>query len=240
MRYAIYFTPPAGHPLTVAASGWLGRDAFTGEPVAQTGHAGLERAEIAFMTAAPRRYGFHGTIVAPFQLAPGLDASAIEASLDGFCAQYEAFDIPELALGRIGRFFALVPSSPVDALNAMESAAVEHFHPLMAPLSEIDIARRDPDQLTARQRKNLLQWGYPYVREEFRFHMTLTGPVEPEKQERAETAIRNHFGPRIGEALTVGGLALFAENEPGAPFTVRSLHRFRQPIPYQKPALSHV
>lgn len=32
-RYAIYYTPAREHPLTVAASSWLGRDAFSADPI---------------------------------------------------------------------------------------------------------------------------------------------------------------------------------------------------------------
>ncbi len=33
MRYAIYFTPPSSDPLLKVAANWLGRNAFTGQPV---------------------------------------------------------------------------------------------------------------------------------------------------------------------------------------------------------------
>lgn len=240
MRYAVYFIPPAEHPLTQAASAWLGRDAYSGKTLLQPETAGFDRAEVAFMTAAPRRYGFHATIVAPFRLSPGKNAEDVAQSLDAFCASRDAFTIPELELGRIGRFFALIPAEPVPALNAMESAAVEYFQPMMAPLGESDIARREPDRLSATQRKNLLRWGYPYVREEFRFHMTLTGPVEPANHGAIETMIRGHFGPLIGQPVTVGALALFAECEPDGLFVIRSVHHFKQPASPEKTATTHV
>jgi hypothetical protein len=54
---------------------------------------------------------------------------------------------------------------------------VTHFEPWRAALSTEDIDRRKPAQLGARQRQLLEQYGYPYVLDEFRFHMTLSSPV---------------------------------------------------------------
>ena len=56
MRYALYFTPPREHPLTVAAAAWLGRDAFSGAPVPVADRCGLSPADHERLTAPPRRY----------------------------------------------------------------------------------------------------------------------------------------------------------------------------------------
>src|SRR5690554_2366146 len=69
MRYAIYYSPSQDDPLTRAATGWLGRSAFTGEGSPPRPAGRLSAAEIAYHTAAARRYGFHATLMAPFTLA---------------------------------------------------------------------------------------------------------------------------------------------------------------------------
>ena len=50
MRIAIFFTPPADHPLTRAAALWLGRDPFTGAEFAQTAVDGFTRREVRELT----------------------------------------------------------------------------------------------------------------------------------------------------------------------------------------------
>src|SRR5690606_24575986 len=77
MRYAIYFTPERDHPLTRKAAQWLGRDAFGGETLPPSSAAPLSAAEVAFQTAAARRYGFHATLKAPFRLAEGTSESEL-------------------------------------------------------------------------------------------------------------------------------------------------------------------
>ena len=100
MRYALYFTPPKDHPLTSLAARWLGRDAFSDEifsdkaigPVPE-GHAEL--------TADPRRYGFHATLKAPFELAGSVTERDLFEVAAEFASRTKAFTIPELVLGQV-------------------------------------------------------------------------------------------------------------------------------------------
>ncbi|MFN7092199.1 MAG: DUF1045 domain-containing protein, partial [Allorhizobium sp.] len=93
-----------------------------------------------------------------------------------------------------------------------------------APLSEAEIDRRNPERLSAPQFTNLSRWGHPYVMDEFRFHMTLTGPLLARDFPRIEQALKAHFDPALAEPVVIANLALFVETERGAPFTVHSLH----------------
>ena len=222
MRYALYFTPPHDDPLTTLAGRWLGRDAFSGETFSAAPTGELSADERLQTTADPRRYGFHATLKAPFELAASVtEADLLEAAAD-FAAKTPAFTLPELVLGQLGRFFALVPGDVYPALQNFSADVVKSFEPFRATLSEADLARRKPEQLDAAHRANLLRWGYPYVMEQFRFHMTLTNQVAPERQAAVAAVLRETFAAHIGRPLAISGLAVFVEETRGAPFTVRS------------------
>lgn len=220
MRYAIYFTPPQGHALTVAASRWLGRDAFAGTAVEQAPVPGFSTDEIVALTAEPRRYGFHATLKAPFSLREGETEDSLIDAFQDFCANTAAFDIPNVIVGQLGPFFAVVPDQVYPALQDFTASVVQHFEPFRAPLSEADIARRKPEKLSERQRQLLEKWGYPYVMEEFRFHMTLTGPVDAAQSPAMRQVLDDVFADFTHRALPVSGLGLFVEQSRGAPFTV--------------------
>jgi putative phosphonate metabolism protein len=226
MRYAIYFTPPADSPLTRLAASWLGRDPFTGAVTQPPAVSTLTPAEIAFHSAAPRRYGFHATLKAPFKLAPGETEQSLIRAVDAFAAKAEPFDIPRLTVGQIDGFFALLPAAPVAALNRFADDVVREFDRFRAPLSEAEIERRNPDALSAEEFQNLHRWGYPYVFESFRFHMTLTGRVGGGEAERIRSALDELFGATLAAPVLVDGVALFVEPETGAPFTVSSYRGF--------------
>jgi putative phosphonate metabolism protein len=223
VRYAIYFTPPPDHPLTATAAAWLGRDPFTGHLVPPGPVAGLSAAECAFHTAAARRYGFHATLKAPFRLAPGQTEQALFAAFDAFAGAVEPVRLDRVTLGRIDGFFALLPGQRADGLNRLADDAVIAFEPFRAALTDEEIERRNPDALAAREFRNLHQWGYPFVFEAFRFHMTLSGRVDETEAPRLEAAIRETFSAFIDQPLDIAAIALLVEPEPGAPFAV---HRF--------------
>ena len=224
MRYAIYFTPQQDDPLTRATARWLGRDPFNGEQVPPVAAAPFSAAEISFHTAAARRYGFHATLKAPFRLADGETEAGLIAALDDFSRHSEPLCVPRAVVRRLDGFYALVPEEPFAALDAFAAGVVTEFERFRAPLSAEEVERRNPESLTPGQLKNLQKWGYPYVFEEFRFHMTLTGRVPQNEAVRMERAIDTFFGPLLAEPLEIASLALFIEPEPGAPFLVKSFH----------------
>ena len=224
MRYAIYFTPDRNDPLTHVAASWLGRDPFTNAHPTPPAVAQLTPAEIAYHTASARRYGFHATLKAPFHLAENTTEAELEQTVGAFAAQAEPFVLPTLAPTRLDGFLALTPQGPSPQLDRFAGDVVTHFDRFRAPLSEADVKRRNPEALKPDQFRNLMQWGYPYVFESFRFHMTLTGRVSEQDLSRVRAAVDTVFGPVLERPVAIDGLALFVEPEPGAPFLVKSWH----------------
>ena len=218
-RFAVYAAPAPGSTLHRLASAWLGRDAATGE---RTRPADPARDPLV---AEPARYGFHATLRAPFRLKAEAGAEALARDVAAFAAATPAPVIGELALRQLETFFALVPGAPEPAIGALEARVLELCEPFRAPLTAAEVARRRPERLTARQREHLDRWGYPFVRDAFRFHMTLTGPVA-EGADAVERDLRAHFADLLGRPLPLDGLAVFVEPAPGAPFCLSSFHPF--------------
>jgi len=223
VRYAFYISPDQDDPLSAAAERWLGANPFTGETSNLEPAGDFSASELTALTADPRRYGFHGTLKAPFSLAPGKTEAHLLDEFDSFSEECAPFEIPEMTLEQLGPFFALVPAVGCSQLQDLADETVRRFSPFRAPLSEADIARRKPELLGDVMRRNLFDWGYPYVFESFRFHMTLTGPVPLDRQPAMKVLLEQVFAPFIGQPLGVTSLALFTEPERGAPFTVHSL-----------------
>ena len=228
MRYAIYFTPPRGDDLTVAAAQWLGRDAFSNLPIPATGIGDLGAGAQAYYTAPPRRYGFHATIKAPFRLADHAREADLLSGLETLCAGVMPVAVPKLRLSLLGGFFALVPAEASGPLDDLANRVVANLDRYRAPLTEAELERRRPERMSRLELRNLYNWGYPYVFEAFRFHMTLTGHVEEHERERVGTAIRRHFGALPERGIVIDRLALFVEREAGAPFEVHSMYGFER------------
>lgn len=224
MRYAIYFIPRQDEKLARIAANWLGRDPFGAatRPVEAVGD--LSAAEVAFHTASARRYGFHATLKAPFRLATNETEASLRTALDHFAGAMPVVTIPRLVVSQIDGFFALVPEAPLPPLNRFADDVVRDFDRFRAPLTEAEIERRSPDSLKPGEFRNLCQWGYPYIFESFRFHMTLSGRAGPQESPRLRLAIEGLFAEVLHQPVPVDGLTLFIEPEPGAPFMVLSQH----------------
>jgi putative phosphonate metabolism protein len=212
-RYAIYFAPPPSAALWQIGSGVIGYDADRGEDVAFVTTAGLPAEVWAALTAEPRRYGFHATLKAPFELAHGIDEAVVVAAAADVASNLEAVTLDRLVVSEIGRFIALTPEGPIDALNGLAARIVEELDHLRAPLSAVDRERRLRSPLSPRQLAYLDRYGYPYVREEMRFHMTLTGAV-------ADANERSRIKDELAAALMASG--------PIEPLRIDALTVFRQ------------
>jgi len=217
-RYAIYFTPEEKTPLYAMGSRWLGRDAATGLAASPGLSDGIGHEEWREATESPRRYGFHATLKPPFQLADGRSPEELGESLRHFAASHKAFSSIRPMVGALGRFLALIPAGPYPELCQLAAAAVEHFEEFRAPSSPEDLARRRHPGLSARECENLERWGYPYVLDTWKFHMSLTSSLDEEPRRRFHRYLNQLFASPCEAPLPVTSIRLFAEREPNSDF----------------------
>jgi hypothetical protein len=218
-RYAVYFTPPPFSPLARFGAGVIGYDCFE---KADAGHLllkDIDAKELAFATAAPRRYGFHATMVAPFSLGDVSEKQLLIA-FDEFCASQPPVHLGPLKVAVLEDFIALTPVRTPPDLAALEQACVEFFDSLRAPLSTEDRERRLSAGLSRRQKDYLEQWGYPYVLDEFRFHMTLTGRLSPADRPRFHSGLALAYEPLSANYVDVDALSLLRQKDRDARFEV--------------------
>jgi putative phosphonate metabolism protein len=224
-RYAIYYAPAPETALADFGRSWLGYDAETGRTVEQPTMAGIPAPRLAEITAEPRRYGLHATLKPPFSLAADRDAAELAAALAVFAAQRPPILAPPLMLAAISGFWALVPSQPCPALMRLAAACVRDFDFFRTPPSEGELARRRRAGLSPTQESLLARWGYPYVMDEFRFHLTLTGRLAPDEAPRVGASLAEGVAPLCRAALPVDAIALF--HQPGSGENFRLIGRYR-------------
>jgi Protein of unknown function (DUF1045) len=220
IRYAIYYVPAPDSALWRFGSAVLGYDAYTGEDVPHWHPPTVAAEAWHAMTTDPRLYGFHATLKAPFRLRDNTGETELVESLERFAQDQAPVDLGEWIVnpvpsGRPDRaFLAMVPVTPPAALPRLEAAIVRHFDTLRAPLTEAEIARRRPQRLSDRQRSYLDAHGYPYVLEEFRFHMTLTSAIE--KAGEIGPVLAGHArSTGVSPALHLDRLGLFKQEDGG-------------------------
>jgi putative phosphonate metabolism protein len=219
-RYAIYYASAHGSSLDQFGAELLGYDAWIGA-VLPFPESVIEKApDWRELTEDPRKYGFHGTLKAPMALAKGKTEAGLLAACAAFADQ--ARPIPQIVpvVQAISGFIAVIAEQRSDELERLAANCVRDFDTFRSPLTAEDRVRRNPAKLTSRQCEYLDRWGYPYVMEEFRFHMTLTGRLGETRREDVLTLLRDRFA-RIGIGeLAIDRIALFRQADSDARFEI--------------------
>lgn len=212
-RYAVYFLPDDAELAAFGAS-WLGWDVITAAPCARPDFNGLSAQVLIAATAKPRKYGFHGTLKPPFRLTEGADASVLARAVADLAARTPAFDLDGLQLSRINDFLALVAIGDTTELAQLALSCVTELDRFRRPADPGEVQRRRASGLSARQDALLVQWGYPYVAEEFRFHLTLSGRLELSTQDALSETLKACLPP-LRKPFSIKSIALVGERSDG-------------------------
>jgi len=208
-RIALYYAPPAMSAWWRAGCEWLGRDPETNRNSATSA---------ATLTRTPRRYGWHGTLVAPFRSQDDVSLQDVLASAREWAQGQARFDMRMVPV-EMGRFVALqaVDHDDAQTVRMLAESALRALDSLRARPSREENEKRVTPGMSARQIALLHEWGYPYVLDEFRFHMTLTSSLDSAALRRG---IMEDWSARCDAlgSMPFHGAALFVEPEAGAPF----------------------
>jgi hypothetical protein len=217
-RYAVYLTPPAGHPLWQLGCTWLGRDPARAPP-----YAGPAREFVR----EPWRYGFHATLKAPMRLAHGLSETTFLDAVRGVARDHTAFPMPRLEVGLLSGFLALRPQAAVPSghpLRRLADDCVTRLDRWRATPTAAELQRQDKPGLNARQRAQVSAFGYAYVLDDWRCHFTLSdglAGVDASRAAAVRAQAEQHFGPALDTAWTCDALSVFVEPAAGQAFELR-------------------
>lgn len=207
-RFAIYYIPPEG-PLAEFGAAWLGWDVVQGCAAIQPDLPGLHD-----ITMTPRKYGFHGTLKPPYRLAVGMTEDQLSKAVADLAGTLAPAICDGLDLTTLGRFLALTPRGDTGDVRRVAGACVRGLDDFRAPASEVELARRRQAGLSPRQEALLQAWGYPYVMEEFRFHLTLSGRLNADEATDWAETIRQQL-PALPAPFVLDQIALCGERENG-------------------------
>ncbi|MBU1137612.1 MAG: DUF1045 domain-containing protein [Proteobacteria bacterium] len=216
MRFALYYAPASSSLLGELGCRWLGRDALSQQKVRQDRFPGISQDRLHELTRTPRRYGLHGTLKAPFRLAADYDVEMLRSAIADFACRRPLFSMPSLVLRQINDFFCLCPEKQTLPLQSLAAACVQNFDRYRAAPTAGELARRRRHILTPVEKDNLAAWGYPYVLDQYRFHITLTTRISSNREkEVVYAALSDMFAPVLGEPIVMDAICLFIEPAPG-------------------------
>ena len=215
-RYAIYWTPAPETAIAQFGARWFGGvESF-----------GLEAEFAARATRSPAHYGLHATLKAPFRLPSDTSLEALQRSLDDFCEKRRPPPGGRLILARHQRYLTLVCAGKTAEFDWLAAECVTHFDCFRAPLVDEDRKRREIDAMSGREAIFLEEFGYPYVLSDFRFHISLAGPLEDAELDEVENALSPRLALFMTEPFRIETLTLLGEPHDEGVFQTLSRHRF--------------
>jgi putative phosphonate metabolism protein len=220
-RYALYYAPEPHTALWQFGSAVLAYDAASVQALTTPDFAGTFADRWMELTHEPRKYGFHATLKAPFRLHGDFDEERLVLAMHDFARVTKKASIEGLAVGSIGPFIALKPVGDDRALNQLAARIVDHFDAFRAPLSDDERARRLKSPLTGRQMTYLEHYGYPYVHEEFRFHMTLTHSLHVDDRDAMRALLDEAYRSSVSEPVrAIDRICLYKQDAPDMRFRI--------------------
>jgi putative phosphonate metabolism protein len=219
-RYAIYYVPAPGSDLACFGAQLLGYDAFAGGDLPFPDDIEQTVPDWHDLTGDPRKYGFHATLKAPMSLASGGTEAELLAACEVFAGTPRRIPVIRPVVDSISGFIAVVPAEPSAELERLAADCTREFDSFRAPLTPEDRARRNPHQLTPRQREHLDRWGYPYVMEDFRFHLTLTGRLDAGRRATILPILQQRFAALDITTLAIDRIALFRQDGADSRFRI--------------------
>jgi uncharacterized protein DUF1045 len=224
VRYAIFYTPQPGTALSAFGRSWFGR-ANDGATLEAFSDSGLSAAFTRLPTAVARYSGLHAVFKQPFALKTDIAAEALKTRLVSFAQRRKPVATGPLTLSRAGRFLVLRPVRPAPALDWLAAQCVTTFDSFAAPMSDADREERGAPHHNDYQRLLLESYGDTNVLNEYRFHITLTGPLDNGHLERVAQALWPVIEDICAEGVTVDALSLFGD--PGGRTPLRLIGRHR-------------
>jgi len=222
-RYALYLAPPEHSDLWRLGCAWLGRDPTTGRAVSQPAVDAFSAERIRGLTASPRLYGLHATLKPPFRLRSGCGRDDLVEAAQALAARHAAFALPTLEVGTLAGFLALRTALQSDRLQLLADACAVELDHFRAHPQEEELARRRQAGLTPRQEELLLRLGYPYLLDQWRFHITLTESVAGAEADQLVAWLASYFRAAT-QPVRCEDICLFVQPAPRAEFQI--LRRF--------------
>jgi len=214
-RVAVYYAPDGDDPLWRAGCRWLGRDPETGErfdlPAAVTQPD---------LISDPAGYGFHGTLKPPMRLAEGMTYEAFVTAVEKLAQGLKPFAMPRLTVQNLDGFLAVREAEPSPELHAIADVAVASLDHCRALPSEAELVKRRKAGLSVTEEAMLTRWGYPYVFQLWRFHLTLSRRLEASEMARLLPKAEAWFAEAMERPRIFNSLAIYTQSESGAPFAL--------------------
>jgi 2'-5' RNA ligase len=215
-RYAVYFSPSADSQLGQFGQRVLCRSA-TSDRKPNASSTFSDQARWLRLTEKPAHYGFHATLKAPFELKRSITVDKLTRAVTDFATSQSPIELTSLSPRNLGDFMALTLENEIETLSKFALDCVISLEPFRQVLSDGDMQRRKLHGISSRQESLLLEYGYPYVADEFRFHLTLSDKLSKHDQDY-KTWVISEYDKLVVRPPVLDQIAIYAQTDRQSPF----------------------
>ncbi len=220
-RYAVFYLPPSDSPLADFGAQWFGYDIRTGkfrEPIQTTTF------DLKELTKISHRYGLHATLKAPFRLKKKYDLSNLFKRVEKQASKSEPFTYPSMKITQLAGFPALMPKHNRAKMVHLEERLVHKLNKFGKKPDQSTSDRRRKVKLNALEQEYFRLYGYPYVLDHFRFHLTLCDKAERSTRSVISSFLEENYSEVLTSSLEVREIAVVGERKSDGYF--EELERF--------------
>jgi len=135
------------------------------------------------------------------------------ATAAAIAAAARPFVLPPLTVSDHGGFLAITLTTCCPALQTLAESCVRETDPHRQMPSAAELGRRRATGLSARQEAMLTRWGYPYVMQEWVFHMTLSRRLAAHEMADLKPRAEAHFAPALAMPRMVEDICVFTQGD---------------------------
>src|SRR5262249_19502923 len=151
---------------------------------------------------------------APFRLADGRTEAQLRSVIAGLAERVDAFTLPRLSVESLDGFLALQTLEPCRQIHQLADACVIEIDGFRRPAGKDELSKRRAAGLSARQDQLLIRFGYRFVLDQFRFHMTLTDRLLLDEAALLRPFLAKYLAPALAVPVRCEDLCLFVEERP--------------------------
>ncbi len=210
-RYIVAFAPNTSSLLWSLGSRWFGYDAASKRLSTDVATFGLPENIHTTTISAVRRSGFNLPVAGPFQLHRGISQADLLNYAEAFCETMTPANSGKLQIRAINTRLVMEPMITPRAILNMADDCVRFFNKFRMPGKPLPGNSPVRKSLSTRQLDYYLRWGQPYVFEEFRPHIPLTGRLPGKAVNPLGKQLALHFGNALNAGLLVDNISIFCQ-----------------------------
>lgn len=208
-RYIISFAPKSTSMFWKLGALWFGYDASRNAYTKNTLVPGMPKEHHDAAVTTARRSGFNIILTGPFQLTAGMPEELLKTTISLYCQSLSTLQTGPLSIIETAHKLSISAQEISPQVQKLADDIVLEFNAFRLPANPLPEDSPIRAALTPGQLKNLIEWGQPYIFEELKFQIPLTGRLPEKMSGPLKSFLEGRFIECLKTGFEIDNLSLF-------------------------------